>query len=139
MRPIRAIIEPQPMEAPYEQEQRQHPRFGLGLPVTLLFGAKKTSVPGELQDISAGGCFFKSRIEVDIDRRILFVLRDTSVNTCRVSGRVVRKLAYRGFAVLFDEAAGRAVAEFIKGFDGLTREDRVARLSTGLRPEIQIF
>jgi hypothetical protein len=127
------------MQEPQGQEQRQHPRIELGLPVTLLFGAKKTSVPGELQDISAGGCYFKSRIEVDIDRRILVVLRDTSGNTCRVSGRVVRTLAYQGFAVLFDDAAGRAVAEFIKGFSGLTPEDRLARLSTGLVPEIQIF
>jgi hypothetical protein len=126
-------------QAPQGQEQRQHPRFELGLPVTLLFGAKKTSVPGELRDISAGGCYFKSQIEVDIDRRVLLVLRDTSGHTCRAAGRVVRTLAYQGFAVLFDGAGSRAVESFIEGFGGLTPEDRVARLSTGLLPEIQIF
>ena len=127
------------MQAAQGQEQRQHQRFGLGLPVTLLFGAKRTSVPGELQDISAGGCFFKSHSEVDIDRRILVVLRDTSGNTCRAVGRVVRTLAYRGFAVLFDDTGSRAVGEFITGFGPLTAADRVARLSTGLVPEIQIL
>jgi hypothetical protein len=120
-------------------EQRQHPRFGLGLPVTLLFGIRKQSVPGELQDISCGGCFFKSRVAVDIDRRISVVLADTTGKVCRASGRVVRTQAYKGFAVLFDDQGSVAVGEFIKNFGPLTPADRVARLSTGLRPEIQIL
>jgi hypothetical protein len=124
---------------PGQEEQRQHPRFGLGLPVTLLFGARKQSVPGELQDISCGGCFFKSRVAVDIDRRIFVVLRDNAGKTCRASGRVVRTQAYKGFAVLFDDEGSRAVEEFIKGFAPLTPSDRVARLSTALQPEIQIY
>ena len=127
------------MQATQGQEQRQHPRFGLGLPVTLLFGVRKQSVPGELQDISSGGCFFKSRIAVDVDRRIMVVLTDVSGKTCRATGRVVRTLAYTGFAVLFDDAGTRAVAELIKGFGPLTPADRVARLSTELKPEIQIL
>lgn len=127
------------MQAPEGQEQRQYPRFGLGLPVTLLFGLRKQSVPGELQDISCGGCFFKSRVAVDVDRRISVVLADTSGKTCRASGRVVRTIAYTGFAVLFDEAGSRAVGEFIKGFAPLSQAARVAHLSTELRPEIQIL
>lgn len=120
-------------------EQRQYPRFGLGLPVTLLFGERRQSIPGELQDISCGGCFFKSRVAVDIDRRISVVLADSSGRTCRASGRVVRTLAYTGFAVLFDDDGSRAVGDFIKGFAPLTQADRVARLSTELMPEIQIL
>ena len=55
------------------QEQRQNPRIGLGLPVTLqLLG--KGQVSAELQDISRGGCFFKSSVIVPIDRRISVVL-----------------------------------------------------------------
>ena len=127
------------MQATGGQEQRQHPRFGLGLPVTLLFGLRKQSVPGELQDISSGGCFFKSRVAVDVDRRISVVLADASGNTCRASGRVVRTIAYRGFAVLFDEAGSLAVGEFIKGLEPLTQAARVAHLSTELKPEIQIL
>jgi hypothetical protein len=127
------------MQAPEGQEQRQYPRFGLGLPVTLLFGLRKQSVPGELQDISCGGCFFKSRVAVDVDRRISVVLADASGKTCRASGRVVRTIAYTGFAVLFDDAGSQAVGEFIKGFGPLTQADRIARLSTELRPEIQIL
>jgi hypothetical protein len=120
-------------------EQRQYPRFGLGLPVTLVFGERRQSIPGELQDISCGGCFFKSRVAVDIDRQISVVLADSSGRTCRASGRVVRTLAYTGFAVLFDDDGSRAVGDFIKGFAPLTQADRVARLSTELMPEIQIL
>jgi len=127
------------MTATQGQEQRNHPRFGLGLPVTLLFGARRQSVPGELQDISCGGCFFKSRVAVDIDRRISVVLADAAGHTCRASGRVVRTLAYTGFAVLFDEEGSRAVGEFIQGFAPLTQAARVARLSSELMPEIQIL
>ncbi|MEA2699937.1 MAG: hypothetical protein QOI66_4208 [Myxococcales bacterium] len=39
-------------------EQRQYPRFGLGVPVTLVFSARGVSAEGELQDISLGCCFF---------------------------------------------------------------------------------
>jgi hypothetical protein len=127
------------MQAPQGHEQRQHPRFGLGLPVTLLFGPRKHPVPGELQDISCGGCFFKSRVMVDIDRRIMVVLADTSGRTFRATGRVVRTQAYQGFAVLFDDAGTRAIARLIEGFAHLSPADRVARLSTELRPEIQIL
>jgi hypothetical protein len=127
------------MQAAHGQEQRQHPRFGLGLPVTLLFGARKQSVPGELQDISRGGCFFKSRVQVDIDRRIFVVLRDASGRTFRASGRVVRTLAYKGFAVLFDDDGSRAIGELVEGFGPLSPAERAARLAHDLRPEIQIL
>jgi hypothetical protein len=121
------------------EEQRQHPRFGLGVPVTLVFGERRQSMPGELQDISCGGCFFKSRVAVDVDRRISVVMSDSTGHTCRASGRVVRTQAYKGFAVLFDDAGSAAVADFIKGFAPLTSADRVARLSHDLLPEIQIL
>ena len=49
-------------------EQRQYPRFGLGLPVKLHFSDAGIEVGGELQDISRGGCFFKSAVKVDVDR-----------------------------------------------------------------------
>jgi hypothetical protein len=127
------------MQATHEQEHRQHPRFGLGVPVTLLFGARKQSVPGELQDISCGGCFFKSRVAVDVDCHISIVLADAAGRTCRASGRVVRTIAYTGFAVLFDDDGSRAVGVFIEDFAPLTQADRVARLSTELLPEIQIL
>jgi hypothetical protein len=131
------------MEAPQEQtsgqEQRQHPRFGLGVPVTLLFGIHRRMVPGELQDISGGGCFFKSRVSVDLDRRIAVVLTSASGKRCRATGRVVRTTAYKGFAVLFDDAGTRAVGDFIKAMATLPQERRVAFLSTELKPEIEIF
>ena len=127
------------LEATQGDEQRHHPRFGLGLPVTLLFGTRKQSVSGELQDISCGGCFFKSRVSVDVDRPIAVVLVDASGKRCRASGRVIRTLAYKGFAVLFDDEGSRAVRDLLAGMEPLTQAARVARLSTALKPEIQIL
>src|SRR5262245_15012951 len=78
------------------QDQRQYPRFGLGLPVTLVFGERRQKIQGELQDISRGGCFFKSRVVVDLERRISVVLCDAAGRTFRASGRVIRTVAYKG-------------------------------------------
>jgi hypothetical protein len=118
-------------------EQRQYPRLGLGLPVTLVFAERGQALPGELQDISCGGCFFKSSAPVDVDRRISVVLQVASGRSCRASGRVVRTVAYRGFAVLFDDDG--SVADFIRDFAPLTQERRAALLREVLKPEIQIL
>jgi hypothetical protein len=120
-------------------EQRQYPRFGLGLPVTLVFRERGSSVPGELQDISRGGCFFKSTVRVDLDRRISVVFSVSSGKTCRASGRVVRTVAYRGFAVLFDDDEEGAIADFIRDIAPLTQERRAAFLRNVLNPEIEIL
>ena len=123
-------------------EQRQYPRLGLGLPVTLLFlggQSRNGQVEAELQDISAGGCFFKSNIEMAIDKRISVVLSATGGKTCQASGRVIRTLAYKGFAVLFDETDTSALDELLRELTPLPQESRAALLSTVLRPEIQIY
>ena len=120
------------------QEQRQHPRIGLGLPVTLqLLG--RGQVSAELQDISRGGCFFKSTEIVPIDRRISVVLSANGGKTCQASGRVVRTVAYKGFAVLFDQDDGGAIEEFIRDLTPLPLESRAALLSSVLKPEIEIY
>ena len=120
------------------KEQRQFPRIGLGLPVTLqLLG--RCSVAAELQDISRGGCFFKSTENVPIDRRISVVLSANSGKTCQASGRVIRTVAYKGFAVLFDQDDGGAVEEFIRELTPLPLESRAALLSSVLKPEIEIY
>jgi hypothetical protein len=117
-------------------EQRQYPRLGLGLPVTLLFSERGETVTGELQDISHGGCFFKSTAPVEVNRRISVVFSVSSGRTCKASGRVVRTVAYRGFAVLFDDDA---IAELIRDITPLTQERRAAYLRDILKPEIQIL
>jgi hypothetical protein len=120
------------------QEQRQYPRIGLGLPVTLqLLG--RGSVAAELQDISRGGCFFKSNEPVPVDRRISVVLSAKGGKTCQASGRVVRTVAYRGFAVLFDQDDGGAIEDFIRELTPLPLESRAALLSSVLKPEIEIY
>jgi hypothetical protein len=122
-------------------EQRQYPRLGLGLPVTLLFlgRAGEGPIPAELQDISRGGCFFKSDAAVSLDRRISVVLSAQGGKTCQASGRVVRTVAYRGFAVLFDQDDTTSLDELLRDLTSLPQEGRAAMLSTVLRPEIQIY
>lgn len=119
-------------------EQRQYPRLGLGLPVTLVF-LGKGEVDAELQDISRGGCFFKSKQPVPVDRRISVVLSAASGKTCQASGRVIRTVAYRGFAVLFDGDEGEPIDELIRDLTPLPMESRAALLSAVLKPEIQIY
>ena len=119
-------------------EQRQYPRLGLGLPVTLLF-LGHGQIEAELQDISRGGCFFKSNAAVAIDKRISVVLSATGGKTCQASGRVVRTVAYKGFAVLFDEDDTTSLDELLRDLTALPQEGRAALLSTVLRPEIQIY
>ncbi len=121
-----------------EADKRQYPRIGLGLPVTLqLLG--HGSVAAELQDISRGGCFFKSAAAVPIDRRISVVLSANGGKTCQASGRVVRTVAYKGFAVLFDQDDGGAIDDFIRELTPLPQESRAALLSSVLKPEIEIY
>jgi hypothetical protein len=119
-------------------EQRQSPRLGLGLPVTLVF-LGKGQVAAELQDISRGGCFFKSRELVPLDRRISVLLSASGGKTCQASGRVIRTVAYKGFAVLFDQDDSTTVDEFIRDLTPLPLEGRAALLSSVLKPEIQIY
>jgi hypothetical protein len=119
-------------------EQRQYPRLGLGLPVTLML-LGRGQVSAELQDISRGGCFFKSREPVPMDRRISVVLSVEGGKSCQASGRVVRTVAYKGFAVLFDQDDGGAIEEFIRDLTPLPQESRAALLSSLLKPEIQIY
>jgi hypothetical protein len=123
-------------------EQRQYPRLGLGLPVTLLFlggQSRNGQVEAELQDISRGGCFFKSNLEMAVDKRISVVLSATGGKTCQASGRVVRTVAYKGFAVLFDETDTSSLDELLRDLAPLPQESRAALLSQVLRPEIQIY
>jgi len=66
--------------------------------VTLLFlggQSRNGQVEAELQDISRGGCFFKSNLEMALDKRISVVLSATGGKTCQASGRVVRTVATR--------------------------------------------
>ncbi len=125
-------------------EQRQFPRLGLGLPVRLLFlGAPghpgQGPIEAELQDISRGGCFFKSNAAVPMDRRISVVLSANGGKTCQASGRVVRTVAYKGFAVLFDDDDVSSLDELLRDLTPLPQESRAALLSAVLRPEIQIY
>jgi hypothetical protein len=122
-------------------EQREYPRLGLGLPVTLLFlgQAGHGQVQAELQDISRGGCFFKSNAAVSLDKRISVVLSANGGKTCQASGRVVRTVAYRGFAVLFDQDDTASLDELLRDLNALPLDGRAALLSSVLRPEIQIY
>jgi hypothetical protein len=67
------------------------------------------------------------------------VLSANSGKTCQASGRVIRTVAYKGFAVLFDQDDGGAVEEFIRELTPLPLESRAALLSSVLKPEIEIY
>lgn len=121
-----------------QEEQRQYPRLGLGVPVTLQF-LGRGAVNAELQDISRGGCFFKSPETVSLDCRISVVLSVSGGKSCQASGRVVRTVAYKGFAVLFDTDDGGAIEEFIRDLTPLPQQSRAELLSSVLKPEIQIY
>jgi hypothetical protein len=118
-------------------EQRQFPRFGLGLPVTLLFADRGLKVSGELQDISRGGCFFKSTAKVDLDRRVSIAFSLTSDKSCQARGQVIRTTAYKGFAVLFEEA-NESITDFIRDLAGLPLDRRAGFANGVLNPEIRI-
>jgi len=119
-------------------EQRQFPRLGLGVPVTLL-RLGKPPLDAELQDISRGGCFFKADEAVAVDRRISVSLAAEGGKSCQASGRVVRTVAYKGFAVLFDQDDGGAVEDFIRDLVPLAQEARAEVLGSTLKPQIQIY
>jgi hypothetical protein len=123
------------------REQRQYPRLGLGVPVTLVLssGAGRASVEAELQDISRGGCFFKSDADITLDKRISVVLSAAGGKVCEAHGRVVRTIAYKGFAVLFDEDDPQSLEDLLRELGPLPLEQRAARLTAVLRPEIQIY
>ena len=76
---------------------------------------------------------------MEMDRRISVVFSVSSGKTCRASGRVVRTVAYRGFAVLFDSDDEEAISDFIRDIAPLTQERRAAFLRSVLNPEIEIL
>ena len=119
-------------------EQRQYPRFGLGLPVRLMFSGRGTEIGGELQDISRGGCFFKSAAKVEVDRKISIVFSLSRGNTCCARGHVIRTTAYKGFAVLFEDV-NESTTEFIRDLTGMPQSERATFLTNVLNPEIQII
>lgn len=118
-------------------EQRQYPRFGLGVPVTLVFSARGVSADGELQDISRGGCFFKSTVKVDVDRKISVVFSSGHGETWRATGSVIRTVAYRGFAVLFEEGT-ESLDDVLHDLARQPQENRAAFLAGILNPKIEI-
>src|SRR5205085_3650448 len=111
---------------------------GLGLPVKLLFSDRGIEVGGELQDISRGGCFYKSSAKVEVDRKISIVFSLSRGNTCCARGHVIRTTAYKGFAVLFEDI-NESVFEFIRDLTGMTQDKRATFLTSVLNPEIQII
>jgi hypothetical protein len=67
------------------------------------------------------------------------VLSAIGGKTCQASGRVVRTVAYRGFAVLFDQDDTASLDDLLRDLNALPLDGRAALLSSVLRPEIQIY
>ena len=115
--------------------RRQHARISLGLPV-IVDAAPQGEFAAELVDISKGGLFLSSDVEVlerDQVRVTFLVLPDRS---CDGTGRVVRT-AEGGFAVEFANC-NPDLESFVQDLTNLSPELHTDFLSAVLKPHIRI-
>src|SRR5687768_18495396 len=71
-------------------DQRAHPRTGFGLKVSLMLLREKEPIPGTLENISEGGCYFATRANVKEGSAVSVVFGLRPQGLCAASGRVIR-------------------------------------------------
>jgi hypothetical protein len=86
-----------------EGDQRAHPRTGFGLKVSLMLLREKGPIPGTLENISEGGCFFATTATVKEAAAVSVVFGLRPKGLCAASGRVVRVEPGAGFGVKFGD------------------------------------
>src|SRR4051812_14284139 len=84
-------------------EQRAFPRTGFGLKVSLMLLRERGPIPGTLENISEGGCFFATRATVKEGAAVSVVFGLRPQGLCAASGRVVRTQDAEGFGVKFND------------------------------------
>jgi hypothetical protein len=84
-------------------DQRAHPRTGFGLKVSLMLLREKQPIPGTLENISEGGCFFATTAQVKEGAAVSVVFGLRPKGLCAASGRVVRLQTPLGFGVRFSD------------------------------------
>jgi hypothetical protein len=119
-------------------DQRAHPRTGFGLKVSLMLLREKEPIPGTLENISAGGCYFTTRASVKEGAAVSVVFGLRPKGLCAASGRVIRVAAAEGFGVRFNDI-NTYMKEFVMTL-ACTDEDARGEVAAGIvEPEIHII
>ena len=108
------------------------------MPVTLQLLGRGT-VDAELQDISWRRLLLQIAAGGRAGSAISVVLSGAGGKSCQAPVGSSGRVAYKGFAVLFDVDDGGAIEEFIRDLTPLPQESRAELLSAVLKPEIQIY
>jgi hypothetical protein len=119
-------------------DQRAHPRTGFGLKVSLMLLREKEPIPGTLENISEGGCYFATRASVKEGAAVSVVFGLRPQGLCAASGRVIRVEAAEGFGVRFNDI-NTYMREFVMTL-ACTDEDSRGEVAAGIvEPEIHII
>jgi hypothetical protein len=119
-------------------EQRAYPRTGFGLKVSLMLLREKNPIPGTLENISEGGCYFETRAVVKEGAAVSVVFGLRPQGLCAASGRVVRVTALEGFGVRFNDINGY-MKEFVATLARAEPEARGGVAEKIVEPEIHII
>jgi hypothetical protein len=119
-------------------DQRAHPRTGFGLKVSLMLLREKEPIPGTLDNISEGGCFFTTTALVKEAAAVSVVFGVRPKGLCAASGRVVRVDPGAGFGVKFNDM-NAYMREFVAALT-CTEPDSRGEVAAGIvDPEIHII
>jgi hypothetical protein len=119
-------------------EQRAHARTGFGLKVNLMLLREKQPVPGVLDNISEGGCYFATEARVKEGAAVSVVFGLKPKGLCAASGRVVRLQGSDGFGVKFNDINGY-MREFVATLACTAPEARGDVAAAIVEPEIHII
>jgi hypothetical protein len=121
-----------------EGEQRAHPRTGFGLKVSLMLLRERGPIPGTLENISEGGCFFATRAAVKEGAAVSVVFGLRPQGLCAASGRVVRMQTQEGFGVKFNDI-NSYMREFVSTLACTEAASRGEVAAAIVDPEIHII
>jgi hypothetical protein len=121
-----------------EAEQREHPRTGFGLKVSLMLLRGRGPVPGTLENISEGGCFFGTTASVKEGDAVSVVFGLRPKGLCAAKGRVIRVQPGTGFGVRFSDI-NDYMREFVSTL-ACTEDESRGEVAAGIvEPEIHII
>jgi len=98
-------------------ERRRHPRFELGLPVTLNVIGRPRRFVVELVELSMAGARFRGGEELRVNDRAAFEFMIPADHHCRATGRCVRARERGEFALSLD-SVNAAYLAFVRDLAG---------------------
>ncbi|MBI2892764.1 MAG: PilZ domain-containing protein [Deltaproteobacteria bacterium] len=118
-------------------EKRKHPRYPMALPMLLRVSGSPSPIKAELLDMSLGGCFLRTNVEVELgsSAEIAFSIRPGT--ECTARGAIVRLHAMVGFGVHFEET-NKAFDDFLLDLASLREDLRADFLEQVLDPVCRI-